>query len=85
MTDNSQSRAARRKQKKSAKKSIWKKLLIAISILFISLVLGGGILVTYWIATAPALDASKLSDPYPSVFLGKNGEEFAKRGSENRE
>lgn len=85
MTDNSQSRAARRKQKKSAKKSIWKKLLIAISILFISLVLGGGILVTYWIATAPALDASKLSDPYPSVFLDKNGEEFAKRGSENRE
>ncbi|MFD1038655.1 PBP1A family penicillin-binding protein [Virgibacillus byunsanensis] len=84
MADNSQSRTARRKQKKSNKKPIWKKILLITSIVVLALGLGVGVLFAYYIATAPEIDASQLSDPLSSKIYDKDGELFADLGSEQR-
>ncbi|MBU8567853.1 PBP1A family penicillin-binding protein [Virgibacillus pantothenticus] len=84
MANNSQSRTARRKQKKAKKKPLWKKILLSIVIIFIVMGLGAGATAAYWIATAPDLDESKLSDPLASEFLDKDGKAFAVLGEKNR-
>lgn len=88
MTENRQSRtasrAARRKQKKKQKKSIWKKILIALAIVFLATAIGTTAVFGYWIATAPELDESKLADPFSSSLLDKDGKEFAVLGTDNR-
>ncbi|MFD1849504.1 PBP1A family penicillin-binding protein [Oceanobacillus bengalensis] len=87
MADNGQTRSARRKQKKAKKKPVAKKILLTICIAIIAVGIGVGILLTYWIATAPEIDSSKLTDPFASVLLDKDAQEFAKLGSaeSNRE
>ncbi|PAV29466.1 penicillin-binding protein [Virgibacillus profundi] len=84
MADNSQSRTARRKQKKSKKKPIWKKILLTVFIIFIVAGIGVGAVGTYWVVTAPEIDASKLSDPFSSSLYDQDGNEFAVLGSEKR-
>lgn len=84
MADNGQSRTARRKQKKSKKKPIWKKILLAAFIIFLAIGIGVGALCTFWIVTAPSIDDAKLSDPFSSVVYDKDGEVFANFGSEKR-
>lgn len=84
MADNGQSRTARRKQKKSKKKPIWKKILLAALITFLAIGIGVGALCTFWIVTAPNIDAAKLTDPFSSVVYDKDGEVFANLGSEKR-
>ncbi|OZU90142.1 penicillin-binding protein [Virgibacillus indicus] len=84
MADNSQSRSARRKQKKSKKKPIWKKVILTLLIIFAVTAIGAGAVGTYWIVTAPDIEASKLSDPFSSILYDQNKEEFAVLGSEKR-
>lgn len=84
MADNSQTRTARRKQKKTKKKPIWKKILLAAIAIFLAIGIGLGALVTFWIVTAPSLDESKLTDPFSSVIYDQDKEAFANPGSEKR-
>ncbi|WP_042223618.1 PBP1A family penicillin-binding protein [Oceanobacillus manasiensis] len=84
MANNSQSRTARRKQKKAKKKPVWKKTLLILLLIFVIMGLGAGATAAYWIATAPDLDESKLSDPLASQVLDMNGEVFATLGDEKR-
>lgn len=87
MAENSQSRVERRKQTKSKKvrkKPVWKKILLGIAFVFLAMVIVGGSLLTYYIATAPKIDASKLSDPFPSQILDQNGKQVATLGTEKR-
>lgn len=84
MAENRQTRTARRKQKKSKKKPIWKKIFLAIAILIIAIGLGVAGLFTYYIATAPEIDTSKLSDPFSSKVYDKDGELIADLGQYKR-
>ncbi|QKY69182.1 penicillin-binding protein 1A [Lentibacillus sp. CBA3610] len=84
MATNGQSRTARRKQKKAAKKPLWKKILMITGIAILALGIGVGALFTYYIATAPEIDASKLDTPYSSNIYDKDGELIANLGAENR-
>jgi penicillin-binding protein 1A len=84
MADKRQTRTTRRKQKKTAKKPIWKKILLVFLLIFLAIGLGIGGLFTYYIATAPAIDASKLSDPFPSEILDMNEEVVESLGDEQR-
>jgi len=85
MAENSQTRTARRKQKKAKKKSVWKPVLLTIFLVFLAAIIATGGLITYWIASAPSIDASKLSDSYASTLLDKDGEEFAVPGESGGE
>lgn len=73
MTNNSQTRMERRKQQKSKKKPIWKK--IAFYTLLVILAIGISIagLFTYYIATAPKLDVEKLAIPFSSQYYDMDG------------
>lgn len=84
MADNSQSRIARRKQKKSKKKPLWKKILLIAGILISAMVIGVGGTFAYFAATAPKLDAAKLDDAFSSKIYDKDGELFADLGAEQR-
>ncbi|WP_339228000.1 PBP1A family penicillin-binding protein [Oceanobacillus sp. FSL K6-2867] len=85
MAENSQSRSARRKQKKTKKKPIWKKIVFSILLIFLILGVSGAGLAAYWIATAPDLDPAKLEDTFSSTVYDKYGEEFASlSGDEKR-
>ena len=78
MAENSQSRSARRKQKKTKKnKPIWKKILLTALIIILAIGIGATALGVYWIATAPEIDESQLSVAFSSTLYDKNGEEFA--------
>ncbi|MEN2464865.1 PBP1A family penicillin-binding protein [Ornithinibacillus sp. JPR2-1] len=84
MAEKSQTRTARRKQKKSKKKPLWKKILLALLIIFLAIGIGVAGLFTYYIATAPEIDASKLSDPLSSKVYDMNGEIIADLGEYKR-
>ncbi|MRH42439.1 PBP1A family penicillin-binding protein [Aquibacillus halophilus] len=84
MANEGQSRTARRKQKKEIKKPIWKKVLLIIGIIFLVSALGVGGLFTYYIATAPDIDESLLSDPASTKVFDTTGELFADLGTEKR-
>lgn len=84
MADKSQTRTGRRKQKKTKKKPIWKKIVLTVIIIILAIGIGIGGLFTYYIATAPAIDPDKLSDPFPSIVLDKNEEVVESLGSEQR-
>src|SRR5690625_4293798 len=84
MAHNSQSRMARRKQKKPKKKSIVKRILMIFGIFILAIGVGVGALFTYYIATAPEIDAEKLSDPFSSKVYDKDGELFADLGDVKR-
>ncbi|WP_077596463.1 transglycosylase domain-containing protein [Oceanobacillus kimchii] len=85
-----QSRTARRQQQKKSKKSrksnkpTWKKVLkIFLFIMLAMFVIGMGV-GAYWIATAPDIDEEKLTVPFSSTLLDKNGEQFAELSAEER-
>lgn len=87
MAENSQSRMQRRKQKKVKKvrkKPVWKKVLLGACMAFLAMALIGGTLLTYYIATAPDIDAAKLSDPFPSQILDQNGKLVTTLGTDKR-
>ncbi|WP_077621767.1 transglycosylase domain-containing protein [Sediminibacillus massiliensis] len=84
MAENSQSRTARRKQLKKKKKPLWKNAFKIIGIIILLIGLGIGGLFTYYIVTAPKLDADKLSVPASTKVLTKDGEEFANLGDQKR-
>ncbi|MFD2045836.1 PBP1A family penicillin-binding protein [Ornithinibacillus salinisoli] len=84
MADKGQTRTARRKQKKSKKKPIWKKILLLVLILFIAIGIGVAGLFTYYIATAPEIDASKLDVPLSSKVYDKDGEVIADLAGEEK-
>ncbi|MFB4169187.1 PBP1A family penicillin-binding protein [Virgibacillus sp. JSM 102003] len=84
MAEKGQSRTARRKQKQSKKKPLWKKILLITGIAMLAIGVGVGALFTYYIATAPEIDASKLSVPFSSKIYDKDGNLFADLGAEQR-
>src|SRR5699024_1497424 len=84
MADKSQSRSARRKQKKAKKKPLWKKIVLTALIIVLAIGIGVGALFTYYIATAPSIAASKLLEPCPSVVLDQKESEDNSLGSEQR-
>ncbi|HEY4602485.1 MAG TPA: PBP1A family penicillin-binding protein [Cerasibacillus sp.] len=89
MVTNNQTRMGRKKQNKQQKqqkqkKPIWKKIILSILVLILAMGIGVMALFGYYIATAPNIDASKLSDPFSSKVLDKNGEVFGNLGSEKR-
>ncbi|GAA0600051.1 PBP1A family penicillin-binding protein [Virgibacillus siamensis] len=84
MADNGQSRTARRKQKKSKKKPIWKRIFLIALIACLVIGLGVAGLFSYYIATAPEIDASKLKTPFPSKIYDKDGDLIADLGNKAR-
>ncbi|MFC4557353.1 PBP1A family penicillin-binding protein [Virgibacillus kekensis] len=84
MAEKGQSRTARRKQKKTSKKPIWKKILLIALIGMLAIGIGVGALFTYYISTAPEIDASKLDSPYSSKIYDKDGDLFADLGATQR-
>ncbi|WP_051359355.1 PBP1A family penicillin-binding protein [Paucisalibacillus globulus] len=84
MAENRQTRTARRKQKKSKKKPMWKKIFLGLVLFLLVIGLGVAGLFTYYIATAPDIDASLLSDPYSSKFYDIDGDIFADLGDAKR-
>ena len=84
MADNSQTRAARRKQKKTKKKPLWKKILLTLFITCLVIGIGVGALVTFWIVTAPGLDEAKLTDSFSSTVYDQDGEPVVNLGDEKR-
>lgn len=79
MAEN-QSRTARRKLRRKKKKSIWKPIFLSILLVILAAGVAAGGIITYWIATAPSIDPSKLSDSYASIILDKDGNEVAMPG-----
>lgn len=84
MAEKGQTRTARRKQKKSKKKPIWKKILLFIGIIILAIGIGAGGLFGYYVATAPELDVTKLTDPFSSKVYNKDGEIIADLGDTKR-
>ncbi len=82
MTTNS--RTARKKQKKTKKKPVWKNIFRSLLILIIVGCVAIGGYFTYAIVTAPDLDPDKLDVPYSAQFYDMNGDAFADIGKENR-
>lgn len=82
MAEKGQSRTARRKQKKAKKKPIWKRILLIASIAIVAIGIGVGALFTYYVSTAPEIDASKLTSPFSSKIYDKDGEVFADLGAQ---
>ncbi|KGP93101.1 penicillin-binding protein [Pontibacillus chungwhensis BH030062] len=88
MAENSQSRAARKKQQKqskqSGKKSVFKRIFTTLLIIgLVGALLGGGLFV-YYVQGAPNLDEAKLSDPYSTKLYDVNGDLFAELGTQKR-
>ncbi|WP_226579247.1 PBP1A family penicillin-binding protein [Halobacillus litoralis] len=87
MANDSQSRTARRKQMQSSKKkstSKFKKIFMTLLTIGIVLMLGVGALFAYYMASAPELDESKLSDPFSSKVLDEDGELVADLAGDER-
>ncbi|GAB2574796.1 PBP1A family penicillin-binding protein [Gracilibacillus alcaliphilus] len=86
MADNSQSRTERRKQQQKQQKSkpLWKRLFKYALIAVLLFGLGVGVLFSYYVITAPKLDAALLSDPTTTNLYDINEEVFAKLGAEKR-
>ncbi|MEQ6390356.1 PBP1A family penicillin-binding protein [Bacillaceae bacterium S4-13-58] len=86
MANEGQSRTARRQQKKSLKKGKfnWKRLAIILLIIGLTLFIGVASVFSYYIATAPELDVSKLSDPLSTKVYDKDGELIADLGVQKR-
>ncbi|ARK25956.1 hypothetical protein SporoP37_15610 [Sporosarcina sp. P37] len=94
MSDNINSRTARRKQQVTEQpkrprgkfpKDLWKKIFIGIVALFLAVMVGGISLFAYYASTAPDLDEELLKDPLTSNFVTKDGDVFMKFGAEKRE
>ncbi|WP_047985283.1 PBP1A family penicillin-binding protein [Ornithinibacillus californiensis] len=84
MANSSQSRTARRKQKKSKKKPLWKRIFLTLFLIGIAIGIGVAGLFTYYISTAPDIDTSQLSDPLSSKVYDMNGELIADLGEFKR-
>lgn len=92
MSDQLQSRTARRqaqqkrkKQNNKKKKGIFKKLILAVVFIGVLGLIGGGGLFAYYASTAPKLDEKLLRDPLSSDILYNNGELMYTTGAEKRE
>src|SRR5690625_3204818 len=68
MSSKGQSRMGRRQQK-TKDKPLWKKIMRIALIAILVIGVGVGTLFTYYIVTAPSIDAEKLSDPFSSSLL----------------
>ncbi|WP_077326626.1 PBP1A family penicillin-binding protein [Virgibacillus siamensis] len=84
MAGNGQSRTARRKQKNSKKKPIWRRIFLLALIAILVIGIGVAALFSYYIATAPEIDASKLKSPFPSKIYDRDGELIADLGNKAR-
>ena len=84
MAGNGQTRTERRKQKQAKKKPIGKRILWGVLIACLAVMIGVGALFTYYIVTAPKIDASQLTDPFSSKIYDQDEELFADLGSEKR-
>lgn len=97
MSENVNSRSARRQQEAAEKrkgrkkgpskgsKHIIKKIFLAVIAVGLALFLGGLGLFAYYASTAPELDESLLKDPLTSELLDMDGNVFLKFGAEKRE
>lgn len=86
MANNGHSRVQRRSQRKAKKKQKWNKKKIFLTLLALLTISGLGVLglfITY-IADAPKLDASKLSDPISAKIYDMEGNLIADLGTQKR-
>ncbi|WP_163537626.1 penicillin-binding protein 1A [Gracilibacillus sp. YIM 98692] len=87
MANNGQTRMERRQHRKNnikQKNSVWKKILKLLILAVLLIGIGVGALFSYYIASAPDLDATLLSDPASTEILDINEEVFATLGAEKR-
>lgn len=82
---NATSRAEKRKQKKTKKSSIGKKIILGLLGIILAAGVGGFGLFAYYAASAPNLTQEDLSGAYASDLLDMNGEVFYSLGGEERE
>ncbi len=96
MSDNINSRAARRKsmeaertkrkgKKTSIGKGIVKKIVLSVIAIGVAILIGGAGLFAFYASSAPDLDEKLLKDPLSSEFLDIHGDVFMKSGAEKRE
>ena len=74
-----------KKQEKGKKKSIWKKILIALFLLISILTIGVAGVFFYYASTAPEITASDLQGATETQILDMNQELITKLGGENRD
>src|SRR5699024_11431890 len=82
--NNNGTRISRRKQKKNIKKPLWKKILLTIGLICLVIGIGVGGLFSYYIITAPEIDAEKLSDPFSSELYNMDDEVVGSLGDVQR-
>jgi len=87
MAEKGQSRMGRRNEKrvsKARKKPVFKKIILGASVFVLAMLLIGGVMLTYYVATAPDLDAAKLSTPFPAEVYDMDKKLVATIGDEKR-
>lgn len=95
MSDQTKSRAARRRQIEAEKKrgknkkknngGIIKKIILSLVAIGVAVLVGGAGLFAFYASSAPELDESLLKDPLTSDIVDRNGNVFMKFGAEKRE
>lgn len=87
MAEKGQSRMGRRNEKKvtkARKRPLFKKIMLGVGVFILAMLLIGGSMITYYVATAPDIDAAKLSDPFPSQIYGMDKKLVTTVGNEKR-
>lgn len=82
---NAESRAEKRKQKKTNKMSIWKKIVLGLLGIILAGGAGGLGLFAYYASSAPELTQDDLTGAYGSDFVDMNNDIFYTLGGEERE
>jgi len=80
-----QAKAMKKQNKNKKKKSIRKKIFLAIATAILLAIIGVGGVFAFWIATTPEFDEARLIDPRASTLLDKDGNVYVELGMEKRD
>lgn len=73
---------SQKKKKKAKKSNVWKKIFIAIMVMGILGMIGGGVTVAYYVSDAPTFNEDQLKGNLSSKVFDMNGEQFYEIGTE---